>query len=382
MKSDRERGSFLRFMNFVVLFILVFLIFDYLITSEEKTRKADYRIPEVKARTVTVTNDEKNNIDIYRNSAPGVVNITTTAVEIDYFYNVVPRSGSGSGFIIDSSKGLILTNFHVIKDAKYLEVTLSNGHKLEASYVGGDSAYDVAILQLKKAPSDLTALELGDSDNLLIGQKVIAIGNPFGLDGTLTTGIISSLNRSLRSIGNVIMDGIIQTDAAINPGNSGGPLLDSSGRVIGVNTAIFSPSGGSIGIGFAIPINRIKGMIPDIVSFGKVRRAFLGVHVQTLTPEYAEFFGFPIKRGAIIFEVVESTPASEAGLRGSERTARVGNMLVSLGGDIVFEVSGTPINSQSDFINYIARCRPGDEIVLKLLREKEIKEVKVKLGVM
>ena len=380
MFNSKSRGTFLKFMNFVVLFIMIFFAFDYIIHWGEKKKTVDYQIPEVKTRTVTVTNDEKNSIDIYRNSIPGVVNITSTALAMDYYYNIVPHSGSGSGFIIDAEKGILLTNYHVVRDAKYLEVTLNNGKKLKAKLLGADAAYDVAVLAFEKVPTGLNALELGDSSNLLIGQKVLAIGNPFGLDGTLTTGVISSLNRSLKSVGNVIMEGIIQTDAAINPGNSGGPLLDSSGRVIGINTGIFSTSGGSIGIGFTIPINIIKTIVPDLVSFGKVRRAFLGVHVQTLIPEFAQYLGLPIQKGAIIFEVVDSTPASKAGLIGAQRIVRVGNMQVGLGGDIVVEAGGKPIESQSDLITLISSLKPGDELVLKILRGNEFKEITVKLG--
>ncbi|MCK5684518.1 trypsin-like peptidase domain-containing protein [bacterium] len=380
MFDNKSRGTFLKFMNFIVLFILIFFVFDYVIHLGEKKKTVDYQIPEVKTRTVTVTNDEKNSIDIYKNSVPGVVNITSTALAMDYYYNVVPHSGSGSGFIIDAVKGIVLTNYHVVRDAKYLEVTLKNGKKSEALLLGADAAYDIAVLQLIKIPEKLNALELGDSSNLLIGQKVLAIGNPFGLDGTLTTGVISSLNRSLKSVGNIIMEGIIQTDAAINPGNSGGPLLDSSGRVIGINTAIFSPSGGSVGIGFTIPINRIKTIVPDLVSFGKVRRAFLGVHVQTLTPEFAKYLGLPIEKGAIIFEVIESTPASKAGLIGAQRFVRVGNMQVGLGGDIVVEASGKKIESQSDLITMISSKKPGDKLVLKVLRGTGFKEITVELG--
>jgi len=215
----------------------------------------------------SITEDEKNNIAVYEKAADGVVNITSTAVQMDFFFNVFPTQGSGSGSIMDT-KGHILTNHHVVANAQKLEVTLADGSKWPAKLIGSDPDNDLAVIKIDAPREKLKVIPMGDSKNLRIGQKVLAIGNPFGLERTLTTGVISSLGRTIRSDTGTLMEDIVQTDAAINPGNSGGPLLNSEGEIIGINSAIISPTGGSVGIGFAIPVNTAKRLIPELISKG------------------------------------------------------------------------------------------------------------------
>jgi S1-C subfamily serine protease len=325
------------------------------------------------------TDDEENNISVYQKATKGVVNITSIVIERDFFYGFVPREGSGSGAIIDP-RGYILTNNHVIKDARRIEVTLADGSKWPGRLVGTDPDNDLAIVQIK-APSDrLTLLTLGDSSNLKVGQKVLAIGNPFGLNETLTTGIISSIGRSIRSQDGAIMEDLIQTDASINPGNSGGPLLDSNGNIIGINTAIYSPSGGSVGIGFAIPVDTARRIVPDLIDKGYVSHPWIGVSLFPLIPGIAKALDLKVDRGALIYEVVRNGPADKAGLKGSTRTLQVGNVLLPAGGDVIVAFDGAEITDSEDFIRKIRQHRPGDHIKLKILREGSFLEKKVVLG--
>jgi len=326
-----------------------------------------------------LTVDEENNINVYKNAAKGVVNITSIVLRRDFFQGVVPREGAGSGAIIDS-RGYILTNNHVIKNAHRIEVTLSNGNKFPGRLIGTDPDNDLAIIQIK-APSDqLNILSLGSSMDLQVGQKVLAIGNPFGLAETLTTGIISSLGRSIRSANGTLMEDLIQTDAAINPGNSGGPLLDSKGKIIGINTAIFSPSGGSVGIGFAIPVGTAKRIIPELIEKGYVSHPWIGVTLFPLIPGIAKALDLQVERGVLIIEVLQGGPAYKAGLKGSSQMLQVGNMMLPAGGDIVISLNGKPVNTSEELIRMIRKYKPGDRITLKILRNKDFQEVPVVLG--
>src|SRR5512136_1402067 len=250
------------------------------------------------ALCAAITEEERNNISVYEKAADAVVNITSTAVQMDFFFNPFPSQGSGSGSIIDT-RGHILTNHHVVANAQKLEVTLADGSKWPAKLVGSDPDSDLAVIKIDAQKEKLKVIPMGDSKNLKIGQKVLAIGNPFGLQRTLTTGIISSLGRTIRSeAGNMIED-VIQTDAAINPGNSGGPLLNSDGEIIGINSAIISPSGGNVGIGFAVPVNTAKKVSPELISKGYVIYPYIGATIQSLTPEVAKYLKIKIERGAM-----------------------------------------------------------------------------------
>ncbi len=327
----------------------------------------------------SITEDEKNNIAVYEKVADGVVNITSIAVQMDFFFNIFPSQGSGSGSIIDL-KGHILTNHHVVANAQKLEVTLADGSKWPAKLVGSDPDNDLAVIKIDAPKEKLKVIPMGDSKNLRIGQKVLAIGNPFGLERTLTTGIISSLGRTIRSEGGYLIEDVIQTDAAINPGNSGGPLLNSEGEIIGINSAIISPSGGSVGIGFAIPVNTAKRVIPELIAKGYVTYPWIGATIQPLLPEVAKFLKLKIERGAMIAEVVKGGPADKAGLKGGNQRVQVGNMIVIVGGDIVVKVNQHEVKTHDDLIRYIRERRPGDSILLKIFRKGKLEEVKVTLG--
>jgi putative serine protease PepD len=328
---------------------------------------------------VAQTEDEINNISIYSRIGPGVVNITSVVVERDFFSRPVPKEGAGSGAIIDT-KGHILTNHHVIRNSDKLEVTLSDGSRWPARLVGSDPGNDLAVLKIEAPGKKLTVIPMGDSSQLEVGQKVLAIGNPFGLGQTLTTGIISSLARSIRSESGILINDVIQTDAAINPGNSGGPLLDSNGKIIGINSAIISPTGASVGIGFAIPVNTAKRILPDLISKGRVSYPWIGASVYPLIPEFSNYLGLIAERGAMIMEIVPNGPADKAGLRGGNRRVRVGNSLIIIGGDVITELNSEKVNSSDDLIRTIRDHRPGDNIKLKILRNGRFLRINVILG--
>jgi S1-C subfamily serine protease len=331
------------------------------------------------AYVFAVTEDEKNNIAVYEKVADGVVNVTSTAVQMDFFFNVFPTQGSGSGSIIDT-KGHILTNHHVVANAQKLEVTLADGSKWPAKLIGSDPDNDLAVIKIDAPREKLKVIPMGDSKTLRIGQKVLAIGNPFGLERTLTTGIISSLGRTIRSeVGTEIAD-IIQTDAAINPGNSGGPLLNSEGEIIGINSAIISPSGGSVGIGFAIPVNTAKRVVPELIAKGYVTYPWIGATIQPLFPEIAKFLKIKVERGAMIAEVAKGGPADKAGLKGGNQRVQVGNMIVIVGGDIVVKADQRDVKTHDELIRYIREKKPGDTIILKVFRKGNYEDVKVTLG--
>jgi len=320
--------------------------------------------------------EEQNNIGVYRKNIPSVVNVTSKAVTFDFFYGAVPQEGQGSGFVIDK-EGHILTNYHVIADARQVEVTLYNRKKYRAKIVGTDRAHDLAIVQIE-APN-LTPAVLGDSRNLQVGQKVYAIGNPFGLSGTLTTGIVSSI-RSVREPDGMQIDDAIQTDAAINPGNSGGPLMNWRGEVIGINTMIYSGVGQSAGIGFAIPINTAKAVLGDLVTLGRVRRPALGIRTIPIDPELAAEMGLPADYGLLIVQVVQGGAADQAGLRGGTERAYLGNIPIMIGGDLIVAIDGQRIDDQQALAQIMNNHRAGDSVRMTIYRGKKKMEVTVSLG--
>ncbi len=327
----------------------------------------------------TLTEDEKNNITIYQKASPSVVNVISTVITRDFFLNPIPREGSGSGSIIDA-RGHVLTNNHVIRDARKLEVTLADGSKWPANLVGTDPDNDLAVIKMDAPADKLRPLPLGDSQKLQVGQKVLAIGNPFGLGLTLTTGIISSLGRNIRSEVGTMIEDLIQTDASINPGNSGGPLLNSQGEMIGINTAIISPTGASVGIGFAIPVNTAKRMIPELISKGYVSYPWAGVSVQPLFPELARFLKLKVERGAMVIDVTAGGPGEKAGLRGGDRTIQARNLQVIVGGDVITQVDRREVKDADDLIKYIRERKPGDAVTLKILRDGQFKDIKLTLA--
>ena len=330
-------------------------------------------------KAFSIMEDEKNNIAVYEKVADGVVNVTSTAMQMDFFFNAFPTQGSGSGSIIDT-KGHILTNHHVVANAQKLEVTLADGSKWPAKLVVSDPDNDLAVIKIEVPKEKLKVIPMGDSKNLKIGQKVLAIGNPFGLQRTLTTGIVSSLGRTIRSEVGTLIEDVIQTDAAINPGNSGGPLLNSEGEIVGINSAIISPTGGSVGIGFAIPVNTAKRVVPELISKGYVTYPYIGATIQSLIPEMAKFLKLKIERGAMISEVVKGGPADKAGLKGGNQRVQVGNMIVLVGGDIVVKADQREVKTNDELIHYIREKKPGDTVLLKVFRKDSFIDMKVTLS--
>jgi putative serine protease PepD len=327
----------------------------------------------------SITEDEKNNIAVYEKVADGVVNVTSIAIQMDFFFNAYPAQGSGSGSVIDT-KGHLLTNHHVVANAQKLEVTLADGSKWPAKLIGSDPDNDLAVIKIEAPREKLKVIPIGDSKNLRIGQKVLAIGNPFGLQRTLTTGIISSLGRTIRSEVGTLIEDVIQTDAAINPGNSGGPLLNSEGEIVGINSAIISPSGGSVGIGFAIPVNTAKRVVPELISKGYVTYPYFGATIQSLIPEMAKSLKLKVERGAMITEVVKGGPADKAGLRGGNQRVQVGNIIAIVGGDIVVKADQQEVKTNDELIRHIREKKPGDAVTLRVYRKDKFEDVKVALG--
>jgi S1-C subfamily serine protease len=320
-----------------------------------------------------LASDEKNTIDIFRNAAPSVVYITSIAVRRNLFsLNVyeIPQ-GTGSGFIWDK-QGRIVTNYHVISDASRLEVTLADRSSWKAVLVGAAPDRDLAVLQISAPADKLRPIDLGESKDLLVGQKVFAIGNPFGLDQTLTTGIVSALGREITAVTGRTIHDVIQTDAAINPGNSGGPLLDSAGRLIGVNTAIYSPSGASSGIGFAVPVGEVNRVVPQIISKGKLIRPGLGITLanRRLTEELG-------LDGVMVLQVQPGSSAEKAGLRGTTQ-AREGLVL----GDVIVAVNGKEVKDYDSLRDELERHEVGESVTLSLMRDASTVEVGVALEAM
>src|SRR5713101_1219654 len=322
---------------------------------------------------------ETENINIYKQASPAVANIVTRTVEYDFFFNPVSIEGAGSGFLIDTD-GHILTNYHVVQGAQTIEVTLGDQSRFKAKLIGADSRNDIALIKIEPKNRKLTPLRLGDSRKLLVGQRVLAIGNPFGFQSTLTTGIVSSLGRTVQTSESTFIDEAIQTDASINRGNSGGPLLNSHGEVIGINSAIFAPTGTTAGIGFAIPINTAKLIAQDLINTGRVHRAFLGVEGRALWPGLAEALDLPVAEGLLIERVTSGGPAERAGLRGGSRIAAAGMRKILIGGDILVAVDDQKMASQLDLNRFMTRKRPGDRVGATIYRGRQKMDITVTLG--
>ncbi len=325
------------------------------------------------------TGVEAENVRIYRQAAPAVANVVTRMVEYDFFLNPVPVEGAGSGFVIDKD-GHILTNYHVVQGAQNIEVTLGDQSRFRAKLIGVDPRNDVALLQIDAKGRKLATLPLSDSRALEVCQRVLAIGNPFGLQSTLTTGVVSALGRTVQLGPNTFIDEAIQTDAAINHGNSGGPLLNSRGEVIGMNTAIYSPSGATAGIGFAIPINTAKRVAEDLLTTGHVRQASLGIEGRSIWPGLAEALGLSASQGLLVERVIPGGPADQAGVRGGNRTVVAGMQELRIGGDVLVAMNGKEIQNQQDLNLLLNRERPGDVVTLTIYRGKQKMDVKVALG--
>ena len=321
--------------------------------------------------------EEQVNVSVYKKALPSVVNIKSRAVSYNFFYGLVPEEGQGTGFILDKD-GHILTNFHVIANAQKVEVTLYNRKTVTAKVIGADRQHDLAIIKIDVP--NLTAVTLGDSRSIQVGQKVFAIGNPFGLSGTMTRGIVSSI-RSVRGPSGDSIDEAIQTDAAINPGNSGGPLLNSRGEVIGINSMIFT--GGaeqSAGIGFAIPINTAKAVLNDLVTFGRVKRPSLGISGLPIGPELADQMGLATDYGILVMQVAPGSAADRAGIKGGNQRGLLGNTPIVLGGDLIVAIDGQNIEDMQDLSRVMNSHRAGDAVTITIYRGKKKMEVRAVLG--
>jgi len=336
-------------------------------------RKAETSVPAFAfspPQQPVLSGDEETNIGVYDRVSPGVVNITRTVFEYDFFYQPVATEGTGSGCVLDL-EGHILTNYHVVQSANRLEVSLPDHSKYSATLVGADPQNDLAVIRITDAPKErLHPISLGDSGVLKVGQKVLAIGNPLGLQNTLTIGIVSSLGRRIETQGGDLVDNVIQTDAAINPGNSGGPLLNSAGEMVGINSSIFTIGGGNIGIGFAIPANTIRRVVPELIRRGYVLRPWFGIDGYGLE-EYGDLasrLNLPVQRGILVAKVHRGSSAANAGIRGSDRFAPLYNQRYMIGGDIITEIDGKAVGSMGDLHLLMESKRPGEMVQVTFYR--------------
>lgn len=393
--------------NFIISSVIIFIAFvilTFFINNYEKYKKADFfknniiqndkikEDKEIRQNNYLFVDSQKkyNNfleseiraIEIYEKVSHSVVNINYYKTEyINYFFDIYPEEtqGQGSGVIIDK-EGYIITNYHVVGGADKLLVALTESENIyEAYIVGVDPENDLAIIKIKNPPSNLVPITLGNSKNLKIGQKVYAIGNPFGLDRTLTAGIISALGRPIKTQNNNIIENTIQTDASINPGNSGGPLINSSGEMIGINTMIISPSGGSIGLGFAIPVDTAKDVVPDLIKYGYVKRGWIDASFLPINKKIAKLLGYSIDYGLMIIEILKGGEAYKAGLRGGNQRAIYGNSIIYIGGDIIIAINEIPIKEYSDLTKILKNKRAGDLIKVEYLRNNKTYSTNLKL---
>jgi len=330
-------------------------------------------------RDAALSTDESINVRIYRQASAAVANILTKATEYDFFMDPVPVEGAGSGFVIDP-RGYILTNFHVVEGAQSIEVVLGDQSHHAAKFIGADQRNDVALIKIDPKGKKLITLSLGDSSALQVGQKVLAIGNPFGFQSTLTTGIVSALGRTVQTSQTTFIDEAIQTDAAINRGNSGGPLINSHGEVIGINSAIYTPTGTTAGIGFAIPINTAKSIANDLITDGRVHRAFLGVETLPVGGWLGEALDLPVQEGLLVEVATPRGPAAVAGIRGGDRLVQAGMRRIHIGGDVIVAIDGQKVAGQLDVNVVLNHKRPGDTVNVSVYRGGKKMDIPVKLG--
>ncbi|HEU4448967.1 MAG TPA: trypsin-like peptidase domain-containing protein [Gaiellaceae bacterium] len=320
--------------------------------------------------------------EIYEQAGPGVVQVlSTSVVSNDPFFGPQGATSQGSGFVIDKS-GHIVTNYHVIEGAREVEVNFSGDDRVPARVVGSDPSTDLAVLKIDAQSRALTPLPLGSSDAVRVGDAVVAIGNPFGLERTVTAGIVSALQREITAPNGYTIDKVIQTDAPINPGNSGGPLLNADGQVIGVNSQIEGASGtrGNVGIGFAVPINTVKEVVSQILESGRVEHAYLGVRMQAIDEDLSQLFRLPVDTGVLVVEVVPGSPAEEAGLEGGDQEVIVSGTSYALGGDIITSADGQDVASPDDLRRLIMEKDPGDSMTLEIHRGDSQRTVDITLG--
>ena len=343
-----------------------------------------FRLPAASGQSYSL--DERESISVYERFNESVVNITTEVVNINWFLEPVPESGgSGSGSIIDS-RGYVLTNYHVIEGAYKLFVNLADGSQCEAAVVGTDPQNDLAVIKFEPKPGlELKPINLGSSKGLKVGQKVLAIGNPFGLERTLTQGIISGLGRPIQKDSRTVLQNMIQTDASINPGNSGGPLFNSAGQMIGINTMIYSTSGGSVGIGFAIPVDTAVRIVPELIREGRVRRGWIDMEAIQLFPALINYLAqsgqaSPVDKGLLISVLREGSNAANAGLKGGSQAVRYGQSTFRVGGDIIVSVDGQSVGSIADLYTALEDNKPGEVVEVEVFRGTRKLKVPVQLS--
>lgn len=352
-------------------------------TSEDLILETNTPILKIDDSSARFTLDEQQNISVYEKCNEAVVNITTQVMGYNWFYEpVYTSSGSGSGSIIDK-RGYVVTNVHVIENASVITISLSDGSSYEGKIVGQDKESDIAVLKFE-VPQNvvLKTISFGDATNLKVGQKVIAIGNPFGLERTMTTGIISGLGRPIQESQNVIIRNMIQTDAAINPGNSGGPLLDSQGRMIGINTIIYSKSGSSSGVGFAIPVSTARRVVSDLLKFGKVNRGVMKLDLIQNTARIANYAGYNISTGMIVSRVRNGSRADQAGIQGGTQAVKYGTFnpqTIYLGGDIIVAIDNIEITKLADYYSALESKVPGDSVNVTVIRRGKKQTLRVVL---
>lgn len=375
-----ERGSFT---SYVLIGVLSGLLSGVLILGAVSylgfgQKTIEIVKPVEVVRTDSADAEEEIIISAYNKVAPSVVHIASTVLTRNFFMEVVPREGVGSGVIV-SPEGYILTNNHVVENAKFIKVVLPDGSENDATLIGADPSTDLAVIKI--APTQaLQVATLGDSDALRVGMRAIAIGNPFRLDRTITTGVISALNRTLRTEEGYIIVNVIQTDASINPGNSGGPLVNSKGGVIGINTAIFSPIQGSVGIGFAIPINTAKRVMKELIEKGSVSHPWLGISGTDITEEISKALNLSVKEGVLVIKIVSGSPADKAGLRGGSKEIVVGRTPIMAGGDVITSIDGRKVKAMADISQHLSARSVGDAVEIGFIRGGEQKSINVTLG--
>jgi len=330
---------------------------------------------------VSYTDDERENISVYERLNSAVVNITTETMALNWFLEPVPQAGStGSGSVIDT-RGYVLTNNHVIRNASKVYINLADGSQYEGTVIGSDPENDLAVVKFDPAPGKaLSTVPYGDSGNLKVGQKVLAIGNPFAFERTLTVGIVSGLGRPVQITPQHIVRDMIQTDASINPGNSGGPLLDSRGRMIGINTMIYSPSGGSVGIGFAVPVNTAKRVVTELIQYGKVRRGWFDATMVQLFPALVRYAKFPVSSGLLVSRTRRGGLADRAGLKQGSEPVQYGRSVIYLGGDIITSVDDMKIAALSDLYSALEHSKPGDKVRVGILRGSQTLTLEIPLA--
>jgi len=372
---NEEQGQTRKSYGTSIAVVIALCLLAALLTKQSWVGSAVLTDPRAAPRQIAARGDlapqEKSTIALFRQASPSVVHITAIAVQRDLFtlkpYQI--PEGTGSGFIWDTS-GNVITNFHVIQNADAAQVTLSDQSNWKAKLVGAAPDKDLAVLKIDAPANRLPAIPVGTSKDLQVGQSVFAIGNPFGLDQSLTTGVISALGREIESVTRRPIQGVIQTDAAINPGNSGGPLLDSAGRLIGVNTAIYSPSGASAGIGFAIPVDTVNRIVPEVIRYGKVTRP--GIGIQIAEDQIAERLGV---NGVLVVDVVAGSAAAKAGLRPTRREVS-GRVRL---GDVITAINGQKVASPNELFLLLEKYKVGDAVNVTVLRDEKSVQIKMTL---